>query len=155
MTIIPTRRAKISDCYFHLECFVLWKNKIHSGKSFLRRENRQIADGLRPLARWMKSVSFPELHVMSISSSVSGKWHQAVSVSGSKGRNHHRWKESNRPLKGNNRKRKQPLQPRTPTASLLLPFAHSASARTGQTTVNEWAPIHYIIPVNDTVHRPL
>ena len=27
--------------------------------------------------------------------------------------------------------------------------------RTGQTTVNKKAPIHYIIPINDTVHRPL
>ena len=26
---------------------------------------------------------------------------------------------------------------------------------TGQTTVNKKAPIHYIIPINDTVHRPL
>ena len=32
-----------------------------------------------------------------------------------------------------------------------LPLAR----RTGQTTVNKWAPICYIIPINDMVNRPL
>ena len=29
------------------------------------------------------------------------------------------------------------------------------SEATGQTTVNKKAPIHYILPMNDKVHRPL
>ena len=33
-------------------------------------------------------------------------------------------------------------------------YDFAKSEATGQTTVNKKAPIHYIIPINDMVHRP-